>query len=387
MKTTRTFYVQAPSNIAIVKYMGKEDSSANLPSNGSLSMTLSGLATHAVLRVRTREVAGGESSGFRWCEETTLVNSLLAAGSDPRLSVPKMDDKGRLRIEKHAAKAQQLGVELLQSFGIQVIKGTADVVGEFCAGNTFPASSGIASSASSFAAITLGVVASLAEKIEDFEKLYSCDLEFRRKLAEISRQGSGSSCRSFEGPWVKWEGQRAESVPHRLPELTDFVIVVGKTPKEVSSSEAHLRVKGSPLWGGRTARVQARLARVEGAVREGDLVSLARESWDELWEMHSLFHTSQPPFSYWLPESLAVLRELSKWVLSPASIGLNSPLVATMDAGPNLHCLVRTEEAAHFRGVLKKYLAEHLPQAEILEDPQGGGATVRLLSSLNGGLR
>ena len=42
----------APTNIALIKYMGKEDSQANLPTNSSLSWTLDDLRTHVHLTLR-----------------------------------------------------------------------------------------------------------------------------------------------------------------------------------------------------------------------------------------------------------------------------------------------------------------------------------------------
>ena len=42
--------VRAPSNIALVKYMGKRETGMNLPENASVSMTLSQLCTFVEIR-------------------------------------------------------------------------------------------------------------------------------------------------------------------------------------------------------------------------------------------------------------------------------------------------------------------------------------------------
>ena len=372
LKTELRVLVRAPSNIAVVKYMGKEDAQSNLPSNGSLSLTLNTLATDALF-VRTL----GEQ-GVRWSSslEGPLMAAFSAKNSTAQLSVPQLDDRGKARIERHVLRVLDLGRAVLKAHHIDMFEGINEFGIEFCAGNTFPASSGIASSASSFAAVTLGTVVLMVRQPEEFQKRLEKDAELRRDLAAISRQGSGSSCRSFEGPWVKWEETQAQKVFSKMREFTDFVIVVGKTPKDVSSSEAHLRVKKSPLWDGRVQRVTERLGRVQRAIEVGDQVQLAQDTWAEMWEMHSLFHTATPAFTYWLPDSLAVLKPLLKWVEQPEQAGLRSSLVVTMDAGPNIHCLVPTEEAPQFRHALVQLLKSHVPQAEILEDREGSGACV-----------
>jgi diphosphomevalonate decarboxylase len=152
----------------------------------------------------------------------------------------------------------------------------------------------------------------------------------------------------------------------------DLVLLAGREEKEVSSSEAHKRVLTSPLWAGRTSRAEARVAQVEQFLREGDWNGLTRLVWQESMEMHSLFHTSEPPFTYWLPRSLEIIRGLSRYIsdgVGPAA--LPSPLV-TMDAGPNVHVLVPENSAAAW----KRELAVRFPGLDILEDRAGRGAGV-----------
>lgn len=98
----------------------------------------------------------------------------------------------------------------------------------------------------------------------------------------------------------------------------------------------------------------------------GDFAGVSRAAWAEMWEMHSLFHTSAPPFSYWLPGSVSVLNTLRPWI----EAGEN--LMVTMDAGPNVHVLVPTAEASSWRA----RLAQALPGMELLEDQQGQGASL-----------
>jgi diphosphomevalonate decarboxylase len=241
--------------------------------------------------------------------------------------------------------------------------------------NTFPEASGIASSASSFAALTLGVALSCASDQEVFKSAWKDPekgSQLRLDLAEISRQGSGSSCRSLvEGPWVVWKADAAPraggavtQVKSQLPELTDLVVLVSSDSKEVSSSLAHSWVKTSPLWQGRMERAEERVKRLEVALLSGNIPQVSRIAWQEMWEMHSLFHTCERPFTYWQPDTLRVLKWLSK------KLDSDSPPIVTLDAGPNIHVLVPSREAAEWRLVLR----QNFPELQILQDTQGWGA-------------
>ena len=231
--------------------------------------------------------------------------------------------------------------------------------------NTFPSSSGIASSASSFAAVTLVAAASLALDKRRFNQVFCTHVEFRRQLAQLSRQGSGSSCRSFEGPWVTWDKRVAHKVDlPGIPPLAHFVIVVQAAPKKVSSSAAHHLVLKSPLWQGRAKRVRNRLQDFYSAAAASDLSALAHLVWCEFWEMHSLFHTSQPPFSYWEPDTLKGLAWFSKKLQDP------DPPIVTLDAGPNLHVLVVHSKRAFW----KEQLTNQFQNSILLEDEASSGA-------------
>ncbi len=357
--------VRAPSNIALVKYMGKSGEEGNLPANSSLSMTLNSLCT--VARVRK-----AKTGGFRW-DGALMDGSETVDGLAAR--VPMLNVKGTERILKHVRRTLEQAPAVLNSVGLAA---ETPVGLALAAANTFPAASGIASSASSFAAVTLAVAASCAKEVQAFWTAWRAKPEFRRALAEISRQGSGSSCRSMEGPFVKWSGARAEQVEGvAMPPMVDLVLLAGREEKEVSSSEAHRQVLSSPLWHGRVERAEKRVGLVEKALRAGDLAGLARGVWEESWEMHSLFHTSNPPFTYWLPRSVELLRYLAPY--ATGSSDLPPPLV-TLDAGPNVHVLV-PESAAH---AWRSRIELAFPDLEILQDRAGLGAEPLAMDRLSG---
>jgi diphosphomevalonate decarboxylase len=352
---TARLLVRAPSNIALIKYMGKSDSSANLPENPSLSMTLESLATWVSAEAGTR------GSGYRLVPE-------VPRGAPARAEVPALSEAGRDKVLRHCERVRAECERLWPELGLGFAP-ARDL--ELRSANTFPQASGIASSASSFAAITLAVAASCAADRAAFCRALESGT-LRQRLASLSRQGSGSSCRSFEGPWVRWEGAEARALDApALPELAHFVLLISAASKEVSSSEAHARVKSSPLWAGRTERVARRLSLLERGLAGADLASIARLAWSEAWEMHSLFHTAAEPFSYWKPGTIEALHWLAPYV-SGASAEAETPPIVTMDAGPNIHVTVRRADAPLWRERLRARLGDDA----LLEDRPGRGAEV-----------
>lgn len=291
----------APANIALIKYMGKLDASVNRGSNPSLSLTLEALRTEVEI-------------------------SILAAEKDAWAPLPNG--------QNISAKSQERYLRFFQT-----LKNEYKIQENFLvrSRNNFPGDAGIASSASSFAALTLTALKTFCEikKIETPTPL---------TLARLSRRGSGSSCRSFFTPWCGWDGDNeVYAVESKLGPVTDFVIAVESGAKLVSSSDAHLRVASSPLFAGRVVRAQNRMTESVKALGSGDWHALAKIAWAELWDMHSLFHTSEPPFFYFKPGTISVL----EWSQDYWSKHKSGP-ITTIDAGPNVHLLVPTSERASF---------------------------------------
>jgi diphosphomevalonate decarboxylase len=220
MKSIRIL-ARAPSNIAIVKYMGKRDPGKNIPANPSLSMTLSALCTYVEIR---SAISGG-------------VRLVAEKPKDSKGEAPNLSSGGREKFLLHFARVMERGPSLLSEFSISSRNPPEHV--EIRSSNTFPASAGIASSASSFAALTLATAAYLAKDQEIFRERYSNEPSFRRALAALSREGSGSSCRSFEGPFVSWDEECTERVPSALRPLSDLVVVVSAGEKFAISGYRH----------------------------------------------------------------------------------------------------------------------------------------------------
>jgi len=295
----------APSNIALIKYMGKIENTGNKPTNASLSYTLDHLRTF----VRLTPI---ESLSDQW-------QPLKGDG----LQEITLSEKGQARFLKHLQNLKsKWGVE--QNFLVE-------------SANNFPSDCGLASSASSFAALTLAAA-------EMFQKLkpqpWGADM---KELSSLSRQGSGSSCRSLYTPWALWKDEFAQPMSLPVQDLHHICVIVEDTKKEVSSSEAHKLVTTSPRFEGRIERAEMRLADLSQALQFDDWHMARQIVWDEFIDMHRLFETSTPAFGYMTVGSHEVLDECqalwNKWQ--------DGPLV-TMDAGANVHLLFHNSKVQQF---------------------------------------
>lgn len=288
----------APSNIALIKYMGKTDASQNKPLNSSLSWTLEGLRSEVELEHRSdlREDFWEPFEGAPLHLSEKGIQKFLV----------HVD-----RVRKHFGRSEKFIVR---------------------SKNNFPSDAGIASSASSFAALTKAVCQALQE----------IDSQIRAPIAlqsELSRQGSGSSCRSFYGPWSLWDQEGARAIELGLSDLHHQVILVDSGVKTVSSSEAHKRCATSELFSGRKERAEKRLAELVASFKSQDWEKAFQTTWAEFWDMHALFETSKPSFGYLKPGTLEILDLVqSLWRNEK-----DGP-IATLDAGPNIHLLWRNNQ-------------------------------------------
>lgn len=202
----------------------------------------------------------------------------------------------------------------------------------------------MASSASSFAALTRCASQALATLTHKPELCVD-------EQALISRLGSGSSCRSFHSPWVLWKEDTVRPIDLSYPEMLHQVVVISRETKEVSSSEAHQRVKTSPSYLTRSDRAEENLRLLLDALTLKNWADAYQICWREFQDMHQLFHTCDQPFSYITEDSLAVLHELEQlWDRQG-----DGPLV-TMDAGPNIHLLYRPDQIEIARQFKQDYL-------------------------------
>lgn len=302
------WFAQAPSNIALIKYMGKKDAENNIPINPSLSYTLNNLLSSVML-----ECHPGKKDFW---EPLNIPEALKL----------DLSNEAQERFLRHLAR----------------IKAQVNYTGAFIvrSNNNFPHSSGLASSASSFAALTKCACLALSE-------LTQTPIASIETQAQLSRAGSGSSCRSFFSPWALWEDENVKTIDLPYNQLIHQVIVISHAEKKVSSSEAHQRIRTSKLYATRSQRAEQNLKTLLDNFNSHDWTSAYQVCWREFQDLHALFSSCSSPFSYINDRSQAVLGHLQElW-----ERGGDGPLV-TMDAGPNIHILYRpdqTEMALKFK--------------------------------------
>lgn len=306
------WFSQAPSNIALIKYMGKSEEAHNIPDNPSLSYTLKNLLTSVMMEVQP-------GTNDYW--EPLIIPGTLAFD---------LSQKEQQRYLNH----------------LQRMKTFFEYEGGFIvrSANNFPHSSGLASSASSFAALTKCAVEALTE-------LTGKPRPSIETQAQLSRRGSGSSCRSFFEPWALWEGESVKAVDLPYTDLMHQVVIISKAEKTISSAKAHQLVKSSPLYVDRPSRARENLRLLLTALEHKDWQSAYKIVWREFQDMHALFSSCELPFSYITDTTQTLLSQLQQfWELHQ-----DGPLV-TMDAGPNVHLLYRNDQLELAQSFKQEYL-------------------------------
>ncbi|MBN2115710.1 MAG: diphosphomevalonate decarboxylase [Anaerolineales bacterium] len=293
--TTAT--AQAHPNIAFIKYWGNRDDTLRIPSNGSISMNLEGLSTRTTVSFQP-------SLPF----DELIINGHEVGGA------------GRDRI----------------SYILDIIRGMANIHerAEVISENNFPSGTGIASSASAFAALALAGSKAAGLSLSE------------RELSRLARRGSGSASRSIPGGFVEWQAGASDedSFAFSIAEpghwdLVDCVAIVSTIHKKTGSTEGHAITETSPLQAARLADAPRRLEICRRAILERDFnifTSIVELDSDM---MHAAMMTSTPALHYWKPASLEVMNSVRQW----RSEG--SQVCYTMDAGPNMHVICHEMEA------------------------------------------
>lgn len=295
------WFAQAPSNIALIKYMGKKDVENNIPINASLSYTLNNLLTSVVL-----EKHSGKKDIWEPLNIPGAMQFILPQSAQERF----LNHLTRLKSHFHYS-------------GAFIVRSS----------NNFPHSSGLASSASSFAALTKCAVLALCELTE--QEVPSIEIQ-----AQLSRAGSGSSCRSFFSPWALWKEDSVGAIDLPYKQLTHQVILISKDEKQVSSSEAHERITTSTLYVTRSQRAEQNLKVLLAALEKQQWKEAYQICWREFQDLHQLFSSCAKPFSYMTEQTQQALVSLQElWQRE------NDGPIVTMDAGPNIHLLYRPDQA------------------------------------------
>lgn len=319
--------VEAPSNIAFVKYWGVKDIDQAIPQAPSLSMTLQKCASRTTVE---------------FTKGATEPDTVLKASPDGTLAPAS------------TAFADPVRAQLDRIRTWSGRSGTFRVATQ----NSFPAAAGLGSSASGFAALTLATLRALDANPSGEE---------RSVLAR--RSGSGSAARSVFGGYVTWphgDNHAAEQIePHTHWDLRDVIAVVETTPKKVPSREGHQRAPSSPFYEQRLLHLDDRMEAARESIAARDFDRLGPIIETEGIELHLITMSSTPPIYYWSPGTIAVLEV----VRDMRADGLSA--YATMDAGANVHVICPADDEPQVAARLDALDAVHL----VIRDGIGPGPT------------
>ena len=289
---------RACANIALVKYWGKRPGVLNLPAAGSISLTLGALVTETTVTFDSKlerdelSLDGERADARRTSEFLDLVRDLAKTHT-------------RARIVTH---------------------------------NKFPTASGLASSASGFAALALAATRAAGVAIQP------------RALTRLARRGSGSAARSIYGGFVRMhagdrdEDAYAEPITSPLLDRVRMVIAIvgGGVAKSHGSRDAMEHVAAtSPLYAGWLAAVPPDLRTVEAALASGKLEKLGAVVEANALAMHASAIAARPAVIYWQPATLALLAAVR------TLRGNGRAAWATIDAGPHVKVLTTVDDADH----------------------------------------
>jgi len=335
---------ESPSNIALVKYWGKKEH--QIPANPSISFTLSNCKTRTTLHYKK---LNNLSEEYQF--------EVFLEGQKQDDFKPKINTFFK-RIEQYVPFIKEYEFKIETS-------------------NTFPHSSGIASSASGMSALALCVMS-----IEKEINPSLTDANFTQKASFLARLGSGSACRSLEGDLVCW-GMHKEikgtsdlfgvknpyEVHKNFKNYQDTILLVDKGEKQVSSTIGHNLMYNHPYADNRFQQAHDNLLKLIEVFKSGDLKSFIEIVESEALTLHAMMMTSLPYFILMKPNTLEIINKI--WAFREVS-GLH--LCFTLDAGANVHLLYPENEKQQVLDFINSQLVGYCQNAHYICDSVGFGA-------------
>ena len=332
---------RAPSNIALIKYWGKKTN--QIPLNPSISFTLKNCFTQTKISFQTTKVG-------------TLDFSFLFEGKKNT----SFEDKLRqffIRIEKYCPYLSNLELKIESR-------------------NSFPHSSGIASSASSYSALSLCIM--------DIEKKLNPSIDnkfFLKKASFIARLGSGSACRSTLGFFSIWgksdcfdlaSDLYAIKYPNKIHDdykgICDTVLIVDKEKKEVSSTLGHNLMDVHSFSNNRLNQVKINFKNLKNALENGDYDMFIRVVELEALSIHAMMMTSDPPYILLKPNTIKIINLIWKYRKEN-----DSKICFTLDAGANIHLIYPKKEYDSIQEFIKNELIKFCQSGQFINDMIGIG--------------
>lgn len=329
----------SPSNIALVKYWGKYDK--QIPANPSISFTLNNCYT----KTKATFSVASELNFEVWVE-----------GEKKDSFRPKIE-KFLINILKYCPYLDQINIKIETS-------------------NTFPHSSGIASSASGMSALALCVM-SLEKKLNPtISQEY-----FFAKASFLARIGSGSAARSVYSTLASWGSSDAitnssdlvaspfmDAAPY-YQNYQDCILIIDEGEKVVSSTVGHGLMNGHPFADNRFKQANENLVKLVDVLKDEHRVDEFIEIVEsEALTLHSMMMTSNPYFILMKPNTLKAIELIWKYRRD-----YNSKICFTLDAGANVHVLYPENEKVAIDVFITSELAPLCQNERVIFDHVGQG--------------
>ena len=343
---TRAVSWESPSNIALVKYWGKYGD--QLPQNPSLSFTLKNSKT------------------------ITKVVYQKAKGDQSQIEYFFEDQQNAAFEEKIKKYFESISIYLpfVKKLDFTIFSS-----------NTFPHSAGIASSASSFSALSLclcSIENDLFNSLSDTNHFYS-------KASFLARLGSGSACRSTYGKLALWgeteseeksSNELAVKIDNQVHEVfktyRDAILIIDSSQKSLSSTQGHGLMKSHPFAIARYSQANENLMKLLVAMQNGDQKVFASIVENEAMTLHSLMLSSTPFVSLLKPNTLLVI---SKLIEFRKEQGID--FTFTLDAGPNIHILYPNSIRDKMIGFINSDLKAFCENGVWIDDELSDGPKLR----------
>ncbi len=338
-----SFTWSSPSNIALIKYWGKKKN--QIPENPSISFTLSNCKTITTLSFSKKE------------NTNTFSFEVFLDGAQKDDFKPKIETFFN-RIEAY--------LPFLKGYHFKIETS-----------NTFPHSSGIASSASGMSALALCLMS-----IEKELNPNASEEDFIKKASFLARLGSGSACRSLEGDLVVWGKHKSIQsssdlfgvkypcdVHQNFKNYQDTILLVDKGEKQVSSTVGHNLMFGHPFAQERFSQANTNLSDIISILKDGDLDKFIALVESEALTLHAMMMTSMPYFILMKPNTLEIINKI--WAFRKET---NSKVCFTLDAGANVHVLYPEHESKSVLEFIKNELVAYCQNGQYICDVIGLGA-------------
>jgi len=356
-----SFTWKAPSNIALVKYWGKRET--QIPENPSISFTLDNCFTKTTLEFRKRKsakqssISGSNVLSSKVTEVIFNVEVYLDGQKKPEFN------------EKISLFIMRIG---------KLVSFISDYDFKIKTHNSFPHSSGIASSASGMSALALCIMS-----MEKALNPSMSDELFFKKASFLARLGSGSAARSIEGPLVVWGKHDkfqnssdyfgvkfSQPVHDNFKNYQDTILLVDKGEKQVSSTVGHNLMNGHPFAQQRFVQANENMVKISEALTSGDLKSFISVVESEALTLHSMMMTSHPYFILMKPNTLEIINKI--WAFRAKT---DANVCFTLDAGANVHMLFPEKEKEAVNKFIVNELLHYCQNNHYISDRLGFGAT------------